>query len=522
MTAVKRRAILSVYDKTGLIELGTGLAGLGFELVASGGTARKLIGAGLTVTEVSDATGHPEILGGRVKTLHPAVHGGILARRTDDHLSELAEHGIGPVDVVVCNLYPFVKTVSGGAVEAEAVEQIDIGGVTLLRAAAKNFESVAVVCDPDDYSGALELLGNDDVEQARLDRRKLALKAFQHTAAYDAAIATWLDKAVNPDDALPSAIHLSCERVQTLRYGENPHQAAAVYRWTHQPPAFEMIRGAKALSYNNIVDLEATWSMTTAFERTAVAIVKHTNPCGLAVGETPVEAFHKALACDPVSAFGSIIACNRPVDADFVKAWGKLFVEVVIAPSFTEEAIKRLRKRKKNCRVLVPQLAGDNPFVIKGTRDGLLVQTTDLSGGDDSGWTVATERQPTEQERADLAFGWLAVKHVKSNAIVIARDGAMIGVGQGQSNRVEAVAHSVAQAKSVLAADNEAAALAAENLALASDAFFPFPDGVETAAANGVTAIVQPGGSIRDDAVIEAANRLGIAMMFTGERHFLH
>lgn len=502
------RAILSLYDKSNLVPFAKALAGLGYELVASGGTARALTKAGLAVTKVADVTGHPEILGGRVKTLHPAVHGGILARRTEEHLADLKSHGIEPVDVVACNLYPFIKTVESGASESETVEEIDIGGVTLLRAAAKNFESVAVVCDPADYDGLAAELKEGLTPQKR---RKLALKAFRHTAAYDAAIASWLDKQCDPDSALPGTIHIAAERVDTLRYGENPHQQAATYRPVHQAPAYEQIAGAKQLSYNNIVDLEAAWDMAQDFERPAVAIIKHTNPAGLAVGETPLEAFEKALACDPVSAFGSIIACNRPLDVDFIEAWGKLFVEVVMAPSFTDAALARLRKRKKNCRVLVPRADQPLKWVMRNTRDGLLVQTADDRGADTANWKVASKRQPTAAEMDDLAFAWVTAKHVKSNAIVFAKGGATVGVGPGQPNRVESVR---------IAARN--AGENAVGAVLASDAFFPFADGIEAAAEAGITAVAQPGGSIRDDEVIAKVDALGLAMIFTGDRHFRH
>ena len=504
------RALLSAWDKTGLVELGRGLDALGWELVASGGSARALAEAGLPVLSVESVTGFAEVLGGRVKTLHPAIHAGILARPTDAHLGELAERGLAPIDLVVCNLYPFSATVAKeGVSEAEAIEQIDIGGVTLLRAAAKNFERVAVVCDPGSYAGVLaELaLGNLSVER----RRELALAAFRHTAGYDAAIATWLGAG----SQLPESLHLSAQRVEVLRYGENPHQQAALYRWQGSPPAFEQIQG-KALSYNNIADLEAAQAMPAEFERPAVAIVKHANPCGLAVAETATEAFSKALACDPVSAFGSIIASNRLVDVDFVKAIGKLFVEVLVAPEFSDEALARLAKRKRNCRVLKSTSASDPGAPLKGlsartVAGGLLVQTDDSAGGDRSSWRVVSQRQPTEAEMDDLAFAWLACKHVKSNAILLAHDGATIGVGAGQMNRVDAVR---------IAA--RAAGDKAHGAVLASDAFFPFADGLEAAAAAGVGACVQPGGSIRDDEVIAAADRLGIAMVLTGERHFRH
>ncbi len=527
-----RRAILSVYDKTGLVEFASGLAALGFELVASGGTARALSAAGLPVTAVEQVTGHPEILGGRVKTLHPAIHGGILARRTPEHLAELAQHGITAVDLVVCNLYPFAATVArAGVTEAEAVEEIDIGGVTLLRAAAKNFEAVTVICDPADYGAVLTALQAGDVPIAT--RRRLALKAFRHTAAYDAAIATWLDtSAVDdietlhatslyrqqpttpPQTALPETITLAAERVQLLRYGENPHQQAALYRWIGVEPTFVQLQG-KELSYNNLLDLEAAWAMPQEFDEPAVAIIKHTNPSGLATADTLVEAYRLAFACDPVSAFGSIIAVNREVDLAFAQELGSLFVEVLAAPGYTDEALVWLAAHKKNCRVMLAR-RGARPcapatLTLRSVAGGLLAQTPDDRGVDESTWRVVTRRQPTAAERRSLAFAWLAVKHVKSNAIVFVQGTATVGVGAGQMNRVDSV---------YLAARR--AGDRARGAVMGSDAFFPFADGIEAAAAAGVTACIQPGGSLRDEEVIAAADRAGMAMIFTGERHFRH
>jgi phosphoribosylaminoimidazolecarboxamide formyltransferase/IMP cyclohydrolase len=503
------RAILSVYDKTGLVELGQGLHALGFELVASGGTARALSAAGLSVMQVEAITGHPEILGGRVKTLHPAVHGGILARRTPEHLAELAAHDIGPVHLVVCNLYPFAATVARpGVTETEAVEEIDIGGVTLLRAAAKNFESVAILCDPADYAPALEALRTGSLSAG--DRRRLALKAFRHTAAYDAAIATWLAGRAEPDAPLPAALNLAAERVQLLRYGENPHQHAALYRWAGALPAFEQLQG-KELSYNNLVDLEAAWAMPQEFEAPAVAIIKHTNPSGLATAETLVEAYRLAFECDPVSAFGSIIAVNREVDRALVEAIGSLFVEVLAAPGYTPDALAWLAEHKKNCRVMLARSDDGNGLVLRSVAGGLLAQTPDRRGVDENAWRVVTRRAPTQAERESLAFAWLAVKHVKSNAIVLAQGSAAVGVGAGQMNRVDSVHLAVRRA-----GDRSRGAV------LGSDAFFPFPDGIEVAAAAGVTAIIQPGGSLRDEEAIAVADQWGLAMIFAGERHFLH
>ncbi len=506
----------------------------------------------LSVTQVDQITGFPEILGGRVKTLHPAVHGGILARRTPEHLNELARHGIVPVDLVVCNLYPFAATVAKpGVTGPEAVEEIDIGGVTLLRAAAKNFESVTVVCDPTDYAEVLrEAEAKDKVEvkakaepldlslnlDLNLDlNRRLALKAFRHTAAYDAAIATWLSGSVEGDQPLPTSINLAAERVQLLRYGENPHQQAALYRWIGAAPAFEQLQG-KELSYNNIVDLEAAWAMPHEFAEPAVAIIKHTNPSGLASAANLLDAYRLAFACDPVSAFGSIIAVNGEVDRALVEEIGALFVEVLAAPGYTPDALAWLAEHKKNCRVMVARKGdssggtrigtddtdlvmtaewGSAPaapaLVLRSVAGGLLAQTPDDRGVDEAAWQVVTRRQPTEAERRSLSFAWLAAKHVKSNAIVFVQGTATVGVGAGQMNRVDSVYLAARRA-----GDRSIGAV------MGSDAFFPFPDGIEAAAAAGVTACIQPGGSLRDEEAIAAADRLDMAMVFTGERHFRH
>jgi phosphoribosylaminoimidazolecarboxamide formyltransferase/IMP cyclohydrolase len=516
------RALLSVYDKAGLVDLARGLLGLGFELVASGGTARSLSAAGLPVTPVEQITGFPEILGGRVKTLHPAIHGGILARRTPEHTMELAAHGITPVDLVVCNLYPFAATVARpGVTEAEAVEEIDIGGVTLLRAAAKNFESVAVLCDPADYEGALAALRAGGIPPD--ERRRLALAAFRHTAAYDAAIATWLARRVEDGQAAPSVINLAAERVQLLRYGENPHQQAALYRplpgtygWDGGEPPLRQLQG-KELSFNNIVDLDAAWDMAQEFDEPTVAIIKHTNPSGLASAGSLVEAYRLAFACDPVSAYGSIIAANRQVDLSLAEEIGSLFVEVLVAPGYAPEALAWLEQHKANCRVMVAShrrgdsLAVAPILLLRSVRGGLLAQTPDLRGVDVGAWQAVTRRGPTEAERRSLAFAWLAVKHVKSNAIVFVQGTATVGVGAGQMNRVDSVYLAARRA-----GDRSRGAV------MGSDAFFPFSDGIEAAAAAGVTACIQPGGSLRDEEAIAAADRLGMAMIFTGERHFRH
>jgi phosphoribosylaminoimidazolecarboxamide formyltransferase/IMP cyclohydrolase len=506
-----KRAILSVWDKTGLIELAEGLVELGYELVASGGSARSLAERGLPVTQVDDVTGHPEILGGRVKTLHPAIHGGILARGTEQHLAELAAHGIGAVDLVVCNLYPFQRTVADPAVsELDAIEQIDIGGVTLLRAAAKNYERVAVVCEPAGYGALLAALRSGTFGLD--DRRALALAAFRHTAEYDVAISTWLAAKVEGELALPSVLTLQAHKVQTLRYGENSHQEGALYRFAGEAAAFEQVGGDKELSYNNLADLEAAWLMPAEFERPAVAIIKHANPSGLAVADDPIVAFELALRCDPISAFGGIIASNRKIDGAFVDNLGKLFVEVIAAPSFTEEALALLARRKKGCRVMrfTGQVQAPRR-VVREVHGGLLVQTADDAPIAPESWQVVSDRQPTAAELRDLRFAWIACKHVRSNAIVFAKDEATVGVGAGQMNRAD----------SVRIAGWRAGELAA-GAVMASDAFFPFADGIEAAVAYGITAVIQPGGSIRDDEVIAKVNELGLAMVVTGRRHFRH
>jgi phosphoribosylaminoimidazolecarboxamide formyltransferase/IMP cyclohydrolase len=500
------RALLSVSEKTGLVPLAQGLHRLGIELVASGGTAATLAAAGLPVIPVSDLTGYPDLLDGRVKTLHPAVHAPILARPTPAHRAELAAHGMKPIDLVVCNLYPFPRTVADPAVsEAAAVEHIDIGGVTLLRAAAKNYERVTVVVDPADYEPVLAALaaGGPSPEE----RRRLALKAFRHTAAYDAAIAAYLTRLVEGETTLPSVLNLVAERVQSLRYGENPHQAAAFYRWQGYEPAFIQLQG-KELSYNNLGDLDGAWGAVGEFTTPAVAIIKHANPCGVATADDVVTAYRRAYACDPVSAFGSIIAVNRPVDLDLVAAIGSLFVEVLAAPAFTPAALAQLA-RKTNLRVMQHTGASGFPWRLVTVEGGLLVQTPDdrlLEA-----CRVVTRRQPEEREMADLLFAWRVVKWVKSNAIVFAKDGATVGIGAGQMSRLDAVRYAGMKAGE-----------AARGAVMASDAFFPFADGVEAAAEYGITAVIQPGGSIRDEEVIAAADRLGLAMVFTGMRHFRH
>ncbi|HKG95584.1 MAG TPA: bifunctional phosphoribosylaminoimidazolecarboxamide formyltransferase/IMP cyclohydrolase [Gemmatimonadaceae bacterium] len=509
------RALLSVSDKSGVVDFARGLSALKWELVSTGGTARELRAAGLAVRDVSDVTGFPEILGGRVKTLHPAVHGGLLARRdVEEHVRVIGEHGITPIDLVAVNLYPFRETAARTGVSPdEVIEQIDIGGPSMLRSASKNFASVTVVVDPADYNRVLATLQADDDD---IDlRRLLAGKAYAHTAAYDAAIATWF--AEQRGETFPERLTIALERAQPLRYGENPGQRAAFYvERARAGLAGLQQMGGKELSFNNLLDLEGALLACDPFaDETCCAIIKHTTPCGLATGDSALDAYRKALACDPASAFGSVIAFTVPVDDAAADAVSSLFVECIVAPEFTQGALDILG-RKKNLRVLrgsAPWGAGDG-FDFKRVRGGVLVQErTTVSAGAD-GWKVATRRSPTPEEEADLLFAWRAVASVKSNAIVLARGGATIGIGAGQMSRVDAAFVAVHKAKS---AGHETA-----GAVLGSDAFFPFRDSVDQAAEAGVRAIIQPGGSVRDEEVIQAANDHGIAMVVTGQRLFRH
>lgn len=506
------RALLSVSDKTGLVEFARQLHTAGVQLVASGGTARQLADAGLPVTTVEEITGFPEILGGRVKTLHPAIHGGILARRTPEHLAELAQHELAPLDLVVVNLYPFQQTVAkAGVTLADAIEQIDIGGVALLRAAAKNFEAVTVVCDPTDYAavGSAFASGGTNASQ----RQSLALKAFRHTSEYDTAIAAYLAGQTEPatESALPAQLRFDLTQIQLNRYGENPHQQGGLYGYTGENPAFEVLHG-KEMSYNNWLDLDGAWQSAQDFPEPTVSIIKHGNPCGLASGENLAAAYEKALASDPVSAFGSIIAVNRPFDLDLAKRMGDLFVEVVAAAEYTPEALDWLRK-KKNLRILQATGTALRSLTLRSVYGGVLVQTIDQSQEDmnPANWRVASERQPTAAQLADLAFAWRVARYVKSNAIVYVKDQATVGIGAGQMSRVDSVM--IAGHK---AGDRSRGAV------MASDAFFPFADGIEAAAKHGIAAVAQPGGSVRDDEVVEAVNKLGLVMVLTGTRHFRH
>jgi phosphoribosylaminoimidazolecarboxamide formyltransferase / IMP cyclohydrolase len=513
-----KRALLSVYDKSGIVELGRGLVDLGYEVVSTGGTLAALEAAGVAVTAVSDATGFPEILDGRVKTLHPHIHGGLLARRDDPaHMRALEAHQISPIDIVVANLYPFAETVARpGVAPADALEQIDIGGPAMIRAAAKNFPGVVVLTDPADYTSALDELRDGTLSDTR--RRALAAKAFAHTAAYDALVAEYLR---DPQE-WPQEVAFAGGLARTLRYGENPQQRAAAYRllrageWEHGVLEAEQLAG-KELSFNNLLDADAAWSAMHGLTGPAVVIVKHTIPCGLAERGDLASAFDEALRGDPVSAFGGIVALNRPVDGKTAQRMAEIFFEVVVAPGFDEESIATLGKRKSLRLLRMPTPSASTPDGIKSNWEvrpiagGLLVQTADCAAADPSSWRVVTTRRPNAQEMDDLAFAWHAVRHVKSNAIVLARDRSLTGVGSGQPNRLESVRIAVAKAGE-----------RASGSVLASDAFFPFPDGLETAIAAGVTAAIQPGGSVHDEAVIAAADCAGVAMLFTGTRHFRH
>ena len=511
------RALISVSDKTGIIELARQLNALGWELVASGGTAAALEAGGVPVTSVERVTGQAELLGGRVKTLHPAIHSGILARDTDSDLAELAAQGFAPISLVVCNLYPFSETVAAeGITDADAVEQIDIGGVTLLRAAAKNFRARdGALRIWGDYSAVLSELRADGATSLTL-RRALAVKAFAHCRDYDTAIHAWLadsDIAPLPRDQVPAGFSIGVQRSHELRYGENPHQAAAWYaRDDAQTPLGAVQLAGKQLSYNNILDVDAAWRAVSSFDEPSAVIVKHLNPTGIASSGSLAEAFALALASDPLSAFGGIIAMNRAVDEALVSALGSLFVEALIAPQFSDAALEQLRSKRKNCRLLqMSQPFNGAGYEFRSVMGGLLLQRFD--SGDPPGvqLTTVTRRAPTESELESLRFAWICAQHVKSNAIVLARGKRTVGIGGGLPSRVDAAELAIAKAGGE-----------SQGAALASDAFFPFPDSIERAARAGVRCVIQPGGSIRDAQVIEAADRYDMAMVFTGARHFRH
>ena len=508
------RALISVSDKTGVVEFATALKNLGWELIASGGPLTVLRTSGLEVLDIQDVTGFPEICEGRVKTLHPKVHGGLLARRdSDDHMAQLAENGIQTIELVCVNLYPFEATIAKeGVTMADAVENIDIGGPSMLRSAAKNFTDVTVVCDPSDYAGIIEEIAANG-NTLRETRLKLSAKAYTHTALYDSHIATYMRKAAGLDEKL----FLAFDAIQTLRYGENPHQAATFYRSPEEVSysvAHARQLGGKELSYNNIQDANAALNIVREFDEPFCVALKHMNPCGAGIGENLLQAWTRAYEADKVSIYGGIVAMNRPLTAEVAALMKPIFLEIVMAPAFEPEALEVLAS-KKNLRLLEVKM--DNVKACQkqyvGVNGGLLVQDADIECKDITPDMCVTERKPTEKELSELDFGWKIVKHVKSNAIVVVKDGATAGVGAGQMNRVGSAEIALEEAK---------AAGITEGLVLASDGFLPFGDTVELASKYGVTAIVQPGGSIRDEDSIKVANEKGITMLFTGMRHFKH
>jgi phosphoribosylaminoimidazolecarboxamide formyltransferase/IMP cyclohydrolase len=521
------RALLSVSDKSGIVEFARELAVLGIELVSTGGTRQALADAGIPVREVSEVTGFPEMMNGRVKTLHPKVHGGLLADRDDaDHQAAMRAHGIAPIDLLVVNLYPFEQTVAGGAAFPACVENIDIGGPAMIRAAAKNHADVAVVVDPEDYSVLLAELASHGRATTVALRRKLAAKAFARTAAYDAAVASYFAREVG--DEAPAWRTVAGHLVEPLRYGENMHQRAAFYRTGERRLGVATARQlqGRQLSYNNINDTDAAYECVAEFDpsRTAACvIVKHANPCGVAEGEDLVAAYRRALACDPVSAYGGIVAINRTLDAAAARAITEIFTEVIIAPDASAEAIEVVAARR-NLRLLIagglpdPRAPGE---LIKSVAGGFLLQSRDNAVVDEMQLKVVTARVPSEQELADLRFAWRVAKHVKSNTIVYARDRATVGVGAGQMSRVDSARIAARKAEDA-AREAGLAEPATRGSVVASDAFFPFADGLLVAIEAGATAVIQPGGSVRDDEVIKAADEHGVAMVFTGVRHFRH
>ena len=518
------RALMSVSDKDGLVEFAQFLAGKGVEILSTGGTAKALRDAGIAVTDVSEATGFPEIMDGRVKTLHPVIHGGILGRRdASDHVAAMKEHDIAAIDLVVVNLYPFEATVAGGGDFDTCIENIDIGGPALIRAAAKNHGDVTIVTDVEDYGAVMdEMAANGGATTAAL-RRRLAATAYARTAAYDAAVGEWF--AAQTDDPLPRRFSLAGTRVQTLRYGENPHQAAAFYRTGEARPGVStatQLQG-KELSYNNLNDTDAAFELAAEFAEPAVAIIKHANPCGVAVADTLLDAYRRALRCDPVSAFGGIIAINRALDRETATAIADLFAEVLIAPEISAGA-REVLAAKKNLRMLEtgampdPRAAGTT---VKHLAGGFLLQDRDAAHVGAADLKVVTKRAPSPREIQDLLFAFAVCKHVKSNAIVYAKGRATVGIGAGQMSRVDSSRIAARKSEDAAEAAGEREPLAVGSV-VASDAFFPFADGLLTAAEAGATAVIQPGGSVRDDEVIAAADENGLAMVFTGVRHFRH
>jgi phosphoribosylaminoimidazolecarboxamide formyltransferase/IMP cyclohydrolase len=516
-----QRALLSVTDKTGLVEFARQLTDMGVELISTGGTAKLLRDSGIAVKDISELTGFPEMLDGRVKTLHPKVHGGILhVRENPQHVAAVAQHGIEPIDMVVVNLYAFEATASKPGVEfQDIVENIDIGGPSMVRSAAKNFQDVAIVTSPFDYDAIAKEMRESGGSLSLRSKWRLAQKAFATTAAYDSAIASTLERIAPPEaeetapssvEGFPVTLRLSFSKAFDLRYGENPHQKAALYSdGSGKGVANGKQLQGKELSYNNIVDLQSAWDLAQEFEEPVVAIIKHTNPCGTAVAPTLSEAYKRALECDPVSAFGGVIGVNRPIDVDSATEMAKLFLEVIASPGFEPKALE-IFAAKKNLR-LVEVAPIEQKWVLKNVSGGILLQDNDMRPLTDADVKVVSVRKPNEQEMRDLLFAWKVCKHVKSNAILYARNGQSTGVGAGQMSRVDSAR--IGALKSVLGIKGSVAA---------SDAFFPFPDGVEVIAEAGATAIIQPGGSVRDQEVIDTANRLGLAMVLTGVRHFRH
>ncbi|SPF67728.1 phosphoribosylaminoimidazolecarboxamide formyltransferase/IMP cyclohydrolase [Propionibacterium ruminifibrarum] len=506
-----RRALVSVYDKTGLVPLGQALAAAGVEIVSTGSTAARLADAGLDVTPVEQVTGFPECLDGRVKTLHPMIHAGILAdRRLQAHRDELRELGVEPFDLVVSNLYPFTQTVASGADADACIEQIDIGGPSMVRAAAKNHPSVAIVTSPDQYPQLIQALADGGFTLAQ--RRALAARAFAHTAAYDTAVASWLAEQTT-DEGMPSFTGLAATKVRDLRYGENSHQRAAVYATAGAGLVGAELLGGKAMSYNNYTDTDAARRAAYDFDEPAVAIIKHANPCGIAVGADVAEAHRKAHACDSLSAFGGVIAANRPVSLEMAQAVKEIFTEVIVAPDYDPAALELLQT-KKNLRILKAEDYRPDPYMWREVSGGLLLSEPDrldAPGDEIAGWRLVAGDPADEATLADLLFAWKACRSVKSNAILLARDGASVGIGMGQVNRVDSCRLAV-----------ERSAGRAAGAVAASDAFFPFSDGPAILIDAGVRAIVQPGGSIRDDQTIEAAQQAGVTMYLTGNRHFFH
>lgn len=523
-----KRALLSVSDKTGILELARALAGQGVEILSTGGTAKLLAEKGIKVLEVSSVTGFPEIMDGRVKTLHPKIHGGILARRDlQSHLAAMEEHGISAIDLVAVNLYPFDEATAADEVKLEdAIENIDIGGPAMVRASAKNYTGVTIVVDPADYEKVIEEMGANSGATTLATRSKLAAKAFAHTARYDGAIASFLTSLQGTDGDLndvparaeyPEVLNLQMHKVQDMRYGENPHQTAAFYKEAKAPVGslanYRQLQG-KELSFNNIADADAAWECVKTFDAPACVIIKHANPCGVAVAEGPEAAYHKAFKTDPTSAFGGIIAFNRTVNEACAQAVAKQFVEVVIAPSFDEGA-RAVLSAKQNVRLLeIPIDSSTHRFDYKRVGGGLLVQSPDVRNVAQLDMRVVSQRQPTDQQWADLMFAWRCAKFVKSNAIVFCKDGMTVGVGAGQMSRVDS-----ARIASIKAQN---AGLDMADSAVASDAFFPFRDGLDVVVDAGASCVIQPGGSVRDDEVISAADERGIVMVLTGVRHFRH